>query len=296
MACHNNRRTDIVTEYAYERKNNMKLSFTTMATPKQSGIEAIQMARQYGYAGVDLRVSDHMGELTLSSTPQQINDIKKAFLTEGIEPSGLLCYNDVGSDNPSSWKRMTESILRNLEIAARIEAPTVRIFGGNPEESTNPEDYCARTAQAIAEALMKDGSNITVLIQNHENNYLAKEAVSLIKRIGSDRFGLVFSPDHCIITGEPLSEVYPLIKPVTRQLYIADVIKIESKYKSILPEKGCVPLNEAYQFIGGDMFEGWITFKWEKIWFPELEEPEEALPYFIKHLDTIFTKGQNGHT
>ena len=271
----------------------MKLSFTTMATPNKSGPEAIRMAREFGYMGVDLRVSDHKGELKLNSSIQEINQIKDVFASEGIKPSGLLCYNETGSDEPESWKRMTESILRHLEIAERLGSPTIRIFGGNPRESGNSEDYTKRTADAIAAAIQRDDSKTGILIQNHFGNYSVKEALELIKKTGNDRLGLVFSPDHCIITEEPLSDLYSLVKPVTRQLYIADVIKTESDHDGTLPGKGCVPLNEAYEALGGDGFEGWVTFKWEKLWNPVLEEPEIALPYFIKYVNRFLKVGNH---
>lgn len=262
----------------------MRLSFTTMATPGWSGVEAIKMAREYGYSAVDLRVSDHKGELTLNATDREINEIKDAFDSEGVEPSSLFCYNTVGSDEPSSWGKMTESIIKNLEIAGRLGAPFIRIFGGDPGKSNNPGDYIIRTAEAIANALRICDNEVAALIQNHTGSYSAKEAVKLIKQTGSDRFGLAFSPDHCVITEEPLGELFPLIKPFTRQLYIADLIKTQSGYSPVLPGKGCVPLQEVYKLLGAKDFEGWITFKWEKIWHAELEEPEVALPYFIDYI------------
>lgn len=265
----------------------MRLSFTTMATPLQSGHEAIRMARAYGYTGVDLRVSEHRGELTLHSTAQEINQIRSAFISENIMPSGLLCYNETGNDDPASWDRMTQSIVRHLDLAARLESPSIRIFGGNPRQAAIPQDYMSRSAAAIAAALQEDDSGVVVLLQNHIGSYSAKESLQLIKEAGSDRCGLVFSPDHCVLMGETLSDLYPLLQPVVRQLYIADVIKNGNEYRSTLPGKGCVPFKEAYESLGGKDFDGWITLKWEKIWHPELEEPEVALPYFIEYLNKL---------
>jgi sugar phosphate isomerase/epimerase len=133
-----------------------------------------------------------MGELKLDSTEHDINQIKDAFDSEGIKPSGLLCYNECGSDEPSSWDKMKESILKHLDIATKLGSPSIRIFGGYPGKSVNLEEYTNRTAEAVSKALMKDSSRVSVLIQNHYGSYSVKEALELIRKTGSDRFGLVF--------------------------------------------------------------------------------------------------------
>ena len=69
-----------------------KYSFTTMGTPELNGAEAILLAKKLGYDGVDLRVSDVKGELTLNSTDAEILELKKIFASEGVLPAGLLCY------------------------------------------------------------------------------------------------------------------------------------------------------------------------------------------------------------
>lgn len=261
-----------------------------MATPNHSGVEAIQMARKFQYTGVDLRISDHLGELKINSSAEEINQIKDAFKSEGVKPSGLLCYNESGNDEPTSWVRMKESILRHLEIAARLGSPSIRIFGGNPKSCKNPKEYIAKTADVIAEVLQKDDSGVAILIQNHEGSYSVEHSLDLINLTGNDRFGLLYSPEHCIITGESLDDLYPSIKKVTKQIYYADILKIQDGYKYTLPGKGCIFLKESLDALGGKDYDGWITLKWEKIWNPELEEPEIALPYFIEYCKSIGLK------
>lgn len=266
----------------------MKLSYTTMATPGYSGVEAIKLARRYGYQGVDLRVSDNKGELNLKSTAREIKELKNAFLSEGIESSGLLCYNKTGSDDEASWVNMTDSILRHLDIASTLGAQSIRILGGNAKNTGDREDYICRTADAIDEAIRKDNSKVIIQLQNHQDSCSVKDALDLIRKVGDSRFGLVFSPDHCIVTDEPLSELYSQVKPVAGQLYISDIIKTQGIYESVLPGRGCLPVEEVYEALGGNEFGGWTTFKWEKLWNPELDGPETALPYFIRYCSNFF--------
>lgn len=258
----------------------IKLSFTTMATPSQSGIEAIKMASRYGYDGVDMRISGNMGELNLHSTDYEINEIKKAYDDEGIQCSGLLCYTD------KEWDKMKESIKANMEIARKLNAPSIRIHPGKKEECSNTYEFVARNADIISKIIAEENPEFDLLLQNHKNNISCKEIIDIIRKVNHPRIGLIFSPDHCYITNEDAS-MYPAIKSVTRQIYVADIKKVGEKHKSVLPGRGEVPIKDSFQAIGGNEFMGWVTFKWEKIWQTDIEEPEIALPYFIEYMKKI---------
>ena len=265
-----------------------RLSFTTMGTPEMTGVEAIEAARKYGYQGVDLRVSENKGELTVDATNEEIAALRRAFDGEGIAPAGLLCYNDRPSKDPGSWKLMEDSLLRHLEIGAMLGSPTIRMFGGAIHEYDSPEDFITRSADVLASVFERDASDVKIVLQNHGGSYTFLQGVALAKQLAHPRFGMVFSPDHCVMMGEDMDAVCAVAKTFSLQLYVSDVAPSddpESKraFHGILPGGGVVPLRRAYHAIGGDAFDGWISFKWEKIWQNHLEEPEIALPHFMKY-------------
>lgn len=264
-----------------------KLSFTTMATPGLGAVESIKAARRYGYSGVDLRVSDYLGEITLNSTAREISDIRSVFLSECIQVSGLLCYNEHGGKEEGSWSKMKESIIRHLEIANMLGSPAIRIFGGNPGDFKIHMDFIKRTAEVISEVLQTESSGICMLVQNHSDSFTAIEIAQLVEMVGSPKLGMAYSPDHSIIMKEDMVKMVSSIKGVIRQLYIADVIGVGNEYRSVLPGAGIVPVTDVYQALGGSSFEGWVTFKWEKIWNKALEEPETALPHFIEYFNNL---------
>lgn len=261
-----------------------KLSFTTMATPDWDVRTAIQAAAKYGYDGIDLRVSDHKGELTIESSEAEICEVRNILDSENIQLAGLLCYNKVGDSEEDSWLEMKESLIRHMELARKVGSPAIRMFGGNPHKDVPAAEFIRRSAESIAAALDGFPENIDIVLQNHGGSYTALEGVELINEVNNPRFGLVFSPDHCMMMGEDMDEVYRQVPEVSKQLYLSDVIPSEEEgrdYVGILPGKGIVPFKKAYEAIGGKDFTGFVSFKWEKIWQDQLEEPEVALPYFI---------------
>ena len=273
-----------------------KFSFTTMGTPELNGMEAIKLAKKLGYDGVDLRVSDVKGELTLNSTEAEIKELKKVFAEEGIQSAGLLCYGKRKIPiNDAFWPIFEETLYREVEIGALLGSPSIRMFGGDITNYRSEAEYNERMASGIQKAL-KGFPHMNIVLQHHCNSYSFKQGVTLVDYLKDERFGLVFSPDHCFLMQENFSEILPLAKKYSKQIYISDMIldksgKInERNYISgqpILPGKGDIKIKESLQALGGNNFKGWITFKWEKIWHDELEEPEIALPHFLKYIKEV---------
>ena len=266
-----------------------KLSFSTMGTPGLGAFESIRMARSFGYSGVDLRVSDpqYHGEISPDATSAEISLIQSVFASEGIQPSGLFCYCDDGGKDARSWVRMEESMTRHLEIARRLGSPSIRIFGGNPGIYAVRDDFIKKTAEVIAGLLQREGQETSILVQNHTGNFTAKEVMKLIKLAASPGLRMAYSPDHSVMEGENIDSLLPELKFAAGQLYAADVFHTGERFMPVLPGKGTVPLREVFQALGGASYEGWVTFKWEKIWNKSLDEPQIALPYFIRFYNNL---------
>jgi sugar phosphate isomerase/epimerase len=268
----------------------MKLSFTTLATPGLNGTEVIKLAKKFGYGGVDLRVSNNKGELTERSTDSEIRQLRNTFDSEGIKPSGLFCYNVKAGYKDATWQDMVESILRNMEIAFKLGSPSIRVFAGNPRDFENGNDYIKRTAETINEVLYKHDSGIVIMIQNHDGGFTFMHTYEAIKIAGNPRFKIAFSPDHCLIENEDMNDVYSKAKEISGQFYVADMVKSaeDGKFHTVFPGEGDVGIESAYKAIGGKDFDGWVTFKWERLWRPELEAAETVLPRFVEYFTRIY--------
>lgn len=265
-----------------------KLSFTTMGTPKQDARGAVAFAKEFGYNGVDLRVSDNKGEVHPDAIPGDLKAVKSIFDSEGIELAGLLCYNRVGNAERSSWQAMTDDLAKHMDIGLQLGSPAIRMFGGNPYGEVPTGDFIKRTADSINRALEMVDAPLGIVLQNHGGSYTAADGMVLCDTVRSNRYGLTFSPDHCVIMKEDIDGIFARVKPYARQLYVSDISYdvpegFNRKHTGCLPGKGVVPIKEAYNALGGPAFEGFVSFKWEKIWQDHLEEPEVALPHFIKY-------------
>lgn len=263
----------------------MKLSYSTLATPDLSGVEAIRLARLHEFDGIDLRVSDSSGELTLNATKEHLSELRDTLHGEGIALASLLAYNETGGSEPASWTRMEMSLLRHIELANKLGAASMRIgLGKKPNDDIAALRYIERLTEVIRKVLSETSKPLTLLIQNHYNNLNIQECAYIIQQCGNSKLGLIVSSDHCWLQGEDAKSVRHEALGITKQFYVADIQIHENGYEDVLPGTGEIPMRDYVSAIGDTDFQGWITFKWEKLWRPYLADPEVALPAFISYI------------
>jgi len=265
-----------------------KLSFTTMGTPQLDHVGAIRLALELGFDGVDIRCSDYLGEVSPGSSEEQLRQVGRDFEAAGLEIPSVLCYHRLSSASDDWADAYAQHISSHLAIAAELDARAVRIFGVHPAEGQSSRELVSGSAQAIAAALTDDISGVGIVMQNHVGAATALDALEIARRLGDPRFGLVYAPDHSFMYETTASaELLPQIRPWTHQVYIADLVREEGGQRWVLPGRGEVPLRETIGYLDAAGFDGFYSFKWEKIWNPDLPEPHEAMPHFISFMQSI---------
>ena len=270
------------------RGSVLKLSFTTMASPDWDGVTAIRKAREYGYQGVDLRVSDHLGELRPDASDDEIRALRRVFDAEGIEAPSVLAYNAKVTGEAHDWEPFERSVRDNLSVGARLGARHVRIFVRDPDAAKDRAGFLSKAADVLARVLSREDGPTGLLIQNHIGGAGVRDILTIMEQADTPRLGLVLCPEQTVLMGEEIGALLPVLAPSLPQLYVADMCRRpggpDDKHVSALPGEGVIDYRPILSALGGDRFAGWVTFKWEKIWQPDLPGPEVALPHFIRYI------------
>jgi sugar phosphate isomerase/epimerase len=85
--------------------------------------------------------------------------------------------------------------------------------------------------------------------------------------------------------GEPLAETYQSLKPYIRHVHLKDSAPgtgADGGVRYCLLGQGIMPVEQVIGLLRDGGYQEWIAFEWEKRWHPEIEEPEVALPAFIR--------------
>jgi len=273
-------------EVAGEMKR--KLSFTTMGTPELDHTGAIALALEVGFDGVDIRCADYLGEVRPASEEKELREVARDFEAAGLEIPSVLCYHQISSVSEGWSGEYAEHIASHLGIGAALGARAIRIFGVHPAPGHGSDELVQGSAEAIAEVLCDDASGVGIVMQNHAGAGTALDALQIACRLDDPRFGLVYSPDHSFMyEANHGDELLPQIQPWTQQVYVADLVREGDGQRWVFPGEGEVPLRETIARLDASGFDGFYSFKWEKIWNPDLLEPQIAMPHFLAFMASV---------
>ncbi|HEY9363740.1 MAG TPA: sugar phosphate isomerase/epimerase, partial [Chitinophagaceae bacterium] len=69
-----------------------------------------------------------------------------------------------------------------------------------------------------------------------------------------------------------------------------DLAFANDKQQYVLLGKGNTPVFEAIDILAKDKYKGYFSFEWEKLWHPEIAEPEIAIADYAKVMKEHFKK------
>ena len=275
------------------QKSKPLLAFSTLGCPDWSFQQIVDFAEANGYSGLEIRGIKRQMDLTKCdefSSPEQI----KATLSL-MEEKGLKFINLGASANmhfhegPEKEKSMTEA-KSFIDLAQKINCPYVRVFPNKfPKDRTKDQ-----TIQTVAENLLSLGKyakerNITVLLETHGDFSGSDDILKVMKAVSHPNIALVWDISNMwTITKESPQEVYKKLKKYIRHTHIKDAKLNGDKLQYSLLGQGDVPIFEAIDILYKDGYKGYYSFEWEKLWHPEIAEPEIAISHYAKAMKEHF--------
>lgn len=184
--------------------------------------------------------------------------------------------------------------------------------GSVPVEDVSPEQR-SRTVSLVAEGLNQLGElaeplAIEVLIETHgdfSNTVVMEETM---RQVSSPAAGVLWDTHHpWRFFAEELPASFQRLRPWIRHTHWKDSVRRPQKASGkarlddsaeaaaenahnlmsghrhadyVLFHSGEFPAQECMKLLKDDRYSGWHCLEWEKMWHPEIESPELALPLF----------------
>jgi sugar phosphate isomerase/epimerase len=266
------------------KKNIPLLSFSTLGCPDWSFLQIVNFAKIHHYQGIEIRGilremdlprCPEFSEEQIAATLQLMKERNLKF--SGLGSSASLHY----ADSMERIKNIAEA-KRFIDLAQKINCPYVRVF----PNKFPPEQDKKQTIDLIIKGLTELGDyaknkNVKVLMETHGDLVHTDDIEKIMQAAAHPHVGLVW--DICnmwIITKEPPAEVYHKLKKYIHHTHIKDAKLKDGKIEYVLLGKGDVPAFEAIDLLAADGYTGYYSFEWEKLWHPEILEPEIALADF----------------
>jgi sugar phosphate isomerase/epimerase len=169
-----------------------------------------------------------------------------------------------------------------IDLAQQINCPFVRVF---PNNFSKNQDKSA-TINLITQGLQElgdyaQGKNVMVLMETHGDVVRIEDISTIMQSVGRRNVGLIWDVTNMwVVTKEAPTEAYRQLKNYIRHVHIKDAKLVNSKMEYTLLGQGDVPIAEAISLLAKSGYKGYYSFEWEKLWHPEIADPEIAFAHY----------------
>jgi len=267
----------------------MKLSFTTLGCPRWSWDETVKNAAAMGYDGIELR--GVQGVLRLRDLPIFAEDALPATMAQ-MREAGLVFSCLDTSCNFHDLEKLEDSFAEcreTVDLAVKTGAPWVRSFGDKFLPGETMEEAAVRVAAGLDRmGSYAEGKGVTVLLETHGEFASGAKIRAIMDRVTSPAVGVLWDMHHPYkYGGESMQETYDLLAPWIRHVHIKDSVGPWKGHQLCNVGTGDLPVEECIRVLQAGGYDGWLSYEHEKMWHPELAEPEEAFAVYMEYMRSI---------
>jgi len=269
-----------------------RLAFSTLGCPQWPFAQILDFAASNGFSAVEIRCL--MSDLDLPNRPEfapdQLAATKKAISAHGLKVSDLGSSSEMHHADPDKRAKSIADGKRFIDLAERLDAPYVRIYGNKIEGDR--AECIHRVAAGMRElAAYAKPHNVAVIIESHGDFVTSPLLKQVLSEADHPNALLLWDAHHTFVDGheEPEFTVRELGQWI-RHTHLKDSVPQNEDRRYVLTGKGDVPVARQVQALAATNYKGYYCFEWEKLWHPDIAEPEVAIADFAKVAPGYFAK------
>lgn len=275
------------------KKKKPLLAFSTLGCPDWNFQKITDFAVQHNYDGIELR--GLLRQMDLTKCPE-FNTSQNIATTLSVMKDKNLVFVDLGSStnlhiaDSTARKKNLDEAKSFVDLAQKIGCPFVRVFPNKlPKDNGRSEAIDLITNGLLELGQYAKDSKVKVLMETHGDVVWTEDILKIMQSAYNDNTGLVWDITNMwSITKEPPVEVYQKLKKYICHTHIKDLKMIDGKEHYVLLGKGEVPVFTAIDALQNGGYKGYYSFEWEKLWHPEIDEPEVALADYSRTMSEHF--------
>ena len=261
----------------------MKLAFSTLGCPDWSLRYAVEQAKALGFQAVEIRgIRDRLRSDTIE---ELLPENRAAALRYAAEQGVAFCCLGASASFHEEKKRREnrEEALATVKLAAACGIPYVRIFGNNL--LTDDEDGEIAGIAGQIRALCEEAREyrVGILLEVHGDFNTSDRILKTADGVNSDNFGIIWDIQH---SREDPARFWDRTKRLIRHVHIKD--SIQTKLCPV--GEGDLPVASIVRMLEHDGYDGYYSLEWEKRWHPELRDPAEEFPSYVKFMKEVLDR------
>ena len=275
------------------KKASPLLAFSTLGCPDWPFQKIVDFAAANNYKGIEVR--GILRQLDLPKCNEFSTAENRAATVKLMEEKGLR-FVDLGSSATLHFKdaatrqKNLDDGRRFIDLAQQINCPYIRVYGNNfPKEQDRNE-----TMDLVITGLTELGnhakaSGVKVLMETHGDFVKIADLEKIMQATAHPNVGLIWDISNMwTVTKEPPADAYKKLKKYIHHVHIKDAVMVDGKLQYKFLGQGEVPIFEAMEILVRDEYKGYYSYEWEKLWHPELAEPELALADYPRAVKAHF--------
>ena len=267
----------------------LPIAFSTLGCPAWDLQKILNFAGEHGFAAIELR--GLQGNLDLPAHPafaaERIAQTKRDILSRSLQVACVSSSASLHESDPEKRSKILAEARRFIDLASTLGAPYVRVFGDSPD-SGHPvvpgDELKARVAAGLRELGDYAGPRqVTVIIESHDDFTASASLAEVLHRADSKSVGLLWDAHHTFAeSNEDPKFTVRQLGPWIRHTHLKDSIGKGGDRKYVLTGRGNVPIREQIEGLRSIDYKGFYCFEWEKVWHPDLEDPEIAIADYAR--------------
>jgi len=265
------------------------VGFSTLGCPGWEWPKILDFAQAHDFSAIELR--GLQGSMDLPTRPEfqpdRIAQSKRDVAAKNLKIACVSSSAHLHEADPEKNKQQIADAKRFIDLAEALGVPNVRVFGNDIK---GPRDQViARVAAGLNELGAYAGpKKVTVIIESHGDFTDSPTLLEILTRADSPNVGLLWDAHHTFADGkeDPEFTVQKLGKFI-RHTHLKDSIPTKDGRHYVLTGRGDVPVRKQVEVLTAFGYTGCYTFEWEKVWHPDLEEPEIAIADFAEFMKKI---------
>ncbi len=271
------------------------IAFSTLGCPSWDFTKILDFAQQNGFAAIELR--GLQGNLDLPSHPifaaDHLAETKRSLSAHNMRIACVSSSTDVGEPDSEKRAKGFADARRFIDLASALGAPYVRVFGRS-SDSGHPIVPGADLKKEAASGLHELGEyagpkNVMVLIESHDDFCSSSVLQEVLGRADSPHVGLLWDAFHTYVGSNEAPEVtFRALRQWIRHTHLKDAVGEGENRKYVLTGRGNIPVRQQIEVLRAAGYHGYYCFEWEKVWHPDLEDPEIAIADYARVVKGYF--------
>jgi sugar phosphate isomerase/epimerase len=276
----------------------LMVGFSTLGCPSWPLTKILDFAQAHDFSAFELR--GLLGTMDLPTRPEfqpeHIAQCKRDVASRNLKIACVSSSAELHHADPEKRQQQIADAKRFIDLAASLGAPNVRVFGNKIEGPR--EQVLARVASGLHElGTYSAGRGVTVIIESHGDFTDSPTLSEILTRADSPNVGLLWDAHHTFVDGkeDPQFTVQKLGRYI-RHTHLKDSVATADGRHYVLTGRGDVPVRKQIEVLAATGYTGCYTFEWEKVWHPELEEPEIAFGDFAEFMRKLPLRAAESRT